>query len=76
MGEPRQLHFDFVAFVKLVTEFTNLDASPATVEIALADGFDAAALTEVSSPASDDLIALVSFGKSLLAELTSELASL
>ena len=76
IGELRQLHFDFVAFVKFVTEFTNVDASPATVEIALADGFDVAALTEVSSAPSEDLIALVSLGKLLLAELTSELASL
>lgn len=71
-----QLHFDFVASVKLVTEFTTPDAAVATAAICAAEGFDGSAFTALVSESIDDLIALVSLGKSLFAELTTEFASL
>ena len=48
----------------------------ASVAISFADGVDGKALTVSASAFTDDLIALVSFGKSLLAELTSAFALL
>lgn len=59
-----------------LAELTTLEALPATVAICPAEGFDGSAFTELTSLSTDDLSALVSFGKSLLAELTSAVASL
>jgi hypothetical protein len=71
----RQLHFELVALVKLLTEFTTLAAAGTIAAIWPADGFDGSDLTTVESPSTDDLMAAVSFGKSPLAEFTSEVAS-
>ena len=64
------------ASTKLFTELTTLAASLATVAACTADGLDGRAETELLSVFTEDVIALVSLGKSLLAELTSVLASL
>jgi hypothetical protein len=61
---------------KLLTEFTTFAASLATVEIWAGEGFDASALTAPASESTEDLIEPDSLGKSLLAELTSAVASL
>ena len=71
-----QLHFELVASVKLLTELTTLAASLVTVAICTAEGLDDRAATAVLSASTDDVMALVSLGKSLLAELTSVVASL
>ena len=62
--------------MKPLTEFTTLVASLAIVAICPAEGLDGSALTALSGASTDDLTALVWLGKSLLAELTSALASL
>ena len=62
--------------MKLLTELTTLAASLVTVAICPADGFDDRAATAPLSAATDDVMALVWLGKSLLAELTSVEASL
>jgi hypothetical protein len=62
--------------VKLLTELTTLAASLVTVAICKAEGPDGRAATEVLSALTEDVMALVSLGKSLLAELTSVEASL
>ena len=62
--------------MKLFTELTTLPASLVTVAICAADGLDGRAATEFLSALTDEEMALVSFGKSLLAELTSVVASL
>ena len=72
-GQP---HCELVAFVKLFTEFFTLDASVVTVTAAAAEGFDCSAVTELFSALTDEVMALVWFGKSLLAELTSVVAAL
>ena len=66
---------DLLAFMKLVTELTTFAPSLATVAICPADGLDGSALTALFKVLTDDVIALVSVGKSLLAELTSVVAS-
>jgi hypothetical protein len=71
----RQLHFELVASLKLFTEFTTLSPAGAIAAIWPADGFEGSDLTAVESELTDDVIALVSFGKSLLAEFTTEVAS-
>lgn len=71
-----QLHFELVASEKLLTELTTLAASLVTVAICAAEGLDDRAATALLSASTDDVIALVSLGKSLLAELTSVVASL
>ena len=71
-----QLHFELVASVKLLTELTTLAASLVTVAICTAEGLDDRPATAVLSESTDDVMALVSLGKSLLAELTSAVASL
>ena len=70
-----QLHFELDASVKLFTELTTLAASLVTVTICAADGLDGRAAREVLSALTEDVMALVSLGKSLLAELTSVVAS-
>jgi hypothetical protein len=72
----RQLHFESDASTKLFTELTTPAASLPTVTTWAADGLDGRAATELLSVLTEDVIALVSLGKSLLAELTSVLASL
>ena len=71
-----QLHCELVASVKLLTELTTLAASLVTVAICPAEGLVDRAVTELFSASTDEVMALVWFGKSLLAELTSVLASL
>ena len=71
-----QLHFDLLASLKLLTELTTLAASVATAAICVDDGLDGSACTALASVSTDDCTALVSLGKSPLAELTSDVASL
>jgi hypothetical protein len=71
-----QLHFELDASEKLLTELTTLAASLVTVAICAAEGLDDRAATALLSASTDDVMALVSLGKSLLAELTSVVASL
>ena len=72
----RQLHFDLLASTKLLTELTTLLASSAIAAIWLAEGLDGSALTALLSVSTDVFTALVWVGKSLLAALTSDVASL
>jgi hypothetical protein len=65
-----------LASLKLLTELTTLAASVAIVAIWAAEGLAGSALTALWSAATDDFTALVWLGKSLLAELTSAVASL
>lgn len=58
------------------TELTTPEAELATEAICEADGLDGSPLTAFSNVLSEDLIALVWLGKSLLAELTNVVASL
>ena len=62
--------------MKLLTELTTLAASLVTVAICRAEGLDGRAATALLSASTDDVMAVVSLGKSLLAELTSVEASL
>jgi hypothetical protein len=71
-----QLHFDLLASEKLLTDLTTLAASAATAAICVDDGLDGSACTALESVSTDDFTALVWVGKSLLAELTSDVASL
>jgi hypothetical protein len=71
-----QLHFDLLASEKLVTELTTLLASSPIAAIWLDEGLDGSALTAVWSASTDEVMALVWVGKSLLALLTSDVASL
>ena len=71
-----QLHFELDASVKLFTELTTLAASLVTVAICAAEGLAGKAATALLRAPTDDVMALVSAGKSLLAELTSAVASL
>src|SRR5207249_1549373 len=64
------------ASTKLFTELTTFAASLVAVAICAADGLDGSAVTEVSSASTEDVMAPVSLGKSLLAESTSVVASL
>ena len=61
---------------KLWTELSAVDAALVTATIWPADGFDVSALTALVSESTEDLIALVSFGKSLLAWVTTLSAAL
>ena len=70
-----QLHFDLLASTKLLKELTTFAAALATVAIWLGEGFVFSALTALVSASTEDLMALVSFGKSPLAWLTTVLAS-
>jgi hypothetical protein len=71
-----QLHFDLVVSTKFMTELTTLAELVAIAAICVAEGLDGSAVTALWSPSTDDLIAPVSVGKSLLAALTSDVASL
>ena len=71
-----QPHFDVLASLKLLTELTTAVALLAIAAIWAADGLAGSAVTALWSAATDDLTALVWLGKSLLAELTSDVASL
>jgi hypothetical protein len=71
-----QPHCELVASVKLLTELTTLAASLVTVAICAAEGLDDRPATELFSASTDEVMALVWVGKSLLAELTSAVASL
>jgi hypothetical protein len=62
--------------VKLFTELCTLDASAVTVTTAAAEGPDDKAATELFSASTDEVMALVWLGKSLLAEFTSAVAVL
>ena len=62
--------------MKFLTELTTLAASLATVATCAAEGLDGSAVTEFLSALTDDEMASVWVGKSLLAELTSAVASL
>ena len=74
-AKPRgQLHFDLLASTKLLKELTTLLAAPVTVAMLLGEGFDLSALTAVVSESTEDVIALVSLGKSPLAWLVTVLA--
>ena len=61
--------------MKLFTEVFTLDASWATVVIVAAEGLEVRAVAEVCSALTDEVMALVWLGKSLLAELTSAVAA-
>ena len=67
---------ELVASVKFLTELTTLAASLETVAMFAAETLDDRAATELLSALTDDVMALVWLGKSLLAELTSAEASL
>jgi uncharacterized membrane protein len=71
-GQP---HCELVALVKLLTEFFTWDASWATVAIVAAEGLEVRAAAEFFSALTDEVMALVWLGKSLLAELTSAVAA-
>jgi hypothetical protein len=76
VANPRnQLHFDLLASTKLLKELTTFPAALTTVAIWLAEGFAVSALTALVSASTEDVMALVSLGKSLLAWLTTALAS-
>jgi hypothetical protein len=70
-----QLHFELLAFTKLLTEVTTLDAPLMTVPISLAEGFAGSASTALVSVSTEDLMALVWLGKSLFAWVTTVLAA-
>lgn len=70
------MHLELVESVKLFTEVTTLLAWLASAAMFAADGLDGNDLTVLSSALIDDVIDDVSLGKSLLAELTSAVASL
>ena len=70
------MHFELDACIKLFTELTNVDAEEATVAICPAEGLDGSPLTAAERESTEDLIAWVSLGKSLLAWLTSFVALL
>ena len=74
--QDRGQHFPLVAVIKAPTEAATAAAFAVTVAICPAEGFDGRFWTELFSVSTDDLMALVSFGKSPLAELTSEVAAL
>ena len=61
--------------MKLFTEVFTLDASWATVAIVAAEGLACRATVEFFSALTDEVMALVWLGKSLLAELTSAVAA-
>jgi hypothetical protein len=63
-----------LASEKLLTELTTLLALSPIAAIWEADGLDGSALTALESESTDDFTALVSLGKSLLAELTTVVA--
>ena len=67
---------ELVASVKFLTELTTLAASLETVAMFAAETLDDRAATELLSALTDDVMALVWPGKSLLAELTSAVALL
>lgn len=71
-----QLHFDLLVLTKLCTELTTLPAATPIAAIWVAEGLDGSALTAVWRASTDDFTALVWVGKSLLASLTSVVASL
>lgn len=64
-----------LAFTKLWNELTTLPAALTTPAIWLGEGFALSALTALVRASTDDLIALVSLGKSFLAWLTTVLAA-
>ena len=64
-----------LASTKLLKELTTFAAALATVAIWLGEGFVFSALTALVSASTEDLMALVSLGKSLLAWPTTVLAS-
>jgi hypothetical protein len=66
---------DLLASTKFVNELSTFAAALATVAIWLGEGFALSALTALVSASTEDLMALVSRGKSLLAWLTTVLAS-
>ena len=63
------------ASTKLFTELTTLAPSLVAVATCVTDGLDGSAVTEFLSALTEDVMALVSLGKSPLAELTSVVAS-
>lgn len=71
-----QLHVELLASVKLLTELTTLAASLVIVTISVAEGLDGSAPSELLSASTEEVIALVWVGKSLLAELATVVASL
>ena len=71
-----QLHFDLLALMKLSTEFTTPAASGMIVASCAGEGLDGSALIALAALSIDVLMAFVSLGKSLLAELTSAVAAL
>jgi hypothetical protein len=76
VGTPGgQLHFELLASTKLLTELTTVDAALVTVAIWVAEGFAVSALTALVSASTEDLMALVWVGKSLLACVTTLSAS-
>ena len=71
-GQP---HCELVALVKLCTEVFTPAPSWAAVAIVAAEGLARRAATELFSAVTDEVMALVWLGKSLLAELTSAVAA-
>jgi hypothetical protein len=64
-----------LASTKLVKDLTTFAAALVTLAISLAEGFAFNPLTAPVSASTEDLMALVSLGKSLFAWLTTVLAS-
>jgi hypothetical protein len=62
VGQP---HFELVASTNVLTEVTKADVWTAIVAMLLADGLEGNALTVLVRVSREDLIAFVSFGKSL-----------
>ena len=71
-----QLHVELLASTKLLTELATLAAFLPTVAISAREGLDGRAVSELLSVSTDEVMALVSLGKSLLAELTTVVALL
>lgn len=57
--------------MKPLTDVTKADVCAATVAMSPADGLEDSPLTVLSKESNEDLIALVSFGKSFCADLTN-----
>lgn len=70
-----QLHLELLASMKVLTELTTLAAGWATVAMSAAEGLGGSAWTAVLSVPTEEVMALVWSGKSLLAELASAVAS-
>ena len=76
LQKSRQPHLALLASEKVLTAPTTPETSAATAAICAVVGLSGRAFTSADSVSTDDEIALVSLGKSLLAESTSAVVSL